>query len=200
MLGRSRTILDDLYFDRNSCSRYLEQSVSALRFLTDCGSGRVEATYSSQNEMICDELASFVFPGFCSRAQTHIICEPVVLEGLHVFPCHCMSVSRHEWCAWGEFELVQRTSWSENKQELLVSISFEDCHLRGSGLTAQESIVRVQLYRSATGVCQGIPVRDGKHSPYPQIDPASSSATCSTRHPTSRPNIEIRSVKATSEA
>lgn len=100
MLGRSRTILDDLYFDRNSCSRYLEQSASALRFLTDCGSGRVEATYSSQNEMICDELASIVLPGFCSRAQTHIICEPVVLEGLHVFSCHCMPVSRHESCAW----------------------------------------------------------------------------------------------------
>jgi len=56
-----------------------------------CGSTR--GTYSSQNEMICDILAG-VPAGGISRHKTHIVCEPVVLESLHVLSCHCQFVSR----------------------------------------------------------------------------------------------------------
>lgn len=57
-------MLEDLYRVRNSCSRY-----------------------SSQNEMIYDILAQVAQQGGGSRYQTHIVCEPVVLEGLHVLSC-----------------------------------------------------------------------------------------------------------------
>ena len=43
--------------------------------------------------MIYDILAQ-VAQGEDSRHQTHIVCEPVVLESLHVLSCHCMAVSQ----------------------------------------------------------------------------------------------------------
>jgi hypothetical protein len=52
MLGRRRTILEVLYWARNSCSRYLKHPGISVGFEVVSISGRVERAYSSQNEMI----------------------------------------------------------------------------------------------------------------------------------------------------
>jgi hypothetical protein len=85
-------MLEDLYRVRNSCSRYLEEKVEHQCHVRCCM--WLEPTYSSQNEMICTCISSGVPSGGISRYQTHIVCEPVVFEGLHVLYSYCRFVSR----------------------------------------------------------------------------------------------------------
>jgi hypothetical protein len=57
MLGRRRTILEVLYWARNSCSRYLKHPNISVGFEVISSIVRVERAYSSQNEMIYGQVS-----------------------------------------------------------------------------------------------------------------------------------------------
>lgn len=73
--------------------------------------GPTLGTYSSQNEMIYDKLAHISqLEGLSRHSETNIICEPVVLESLHVLSCHCMFISNLELFLAPGFDSIHRTS------------------------------------------------------------------------------------------
>ena len=57
--------------------------------------------------------------------QTHIICEPVVLEGLHILSCHCMLVSHSE-------PFVASGGWSPTSHIVIYEHPKETCKYTAS--------------------------------------------------------------------